>query len=201
MLQTFLLVEEVAGFRSEDGKVPENKLRDMGLRVLRAASDSRELKRQLDGADAALLCVPVDALSSWRKKLLAQRYLPIFFWCDSATFPSHECKLDLELDGLLSAGMSEMDVHAALLLGFQHFIQRRDWVQEREQLLSRLEERKWIDQAKGILSEIKGISEAEAYDFLRKQAMNERKRMVDVATSIVKVYQLLQDQNKGGRRT
>lgn len=40
----------------------------------------------------------------------------------------------------------------------------------------------------------KNISEAEAYDVLRKQAMNERKRMVDVATSIVKVYQILQDQ-------
>jgi response regulator NasT len=97
--------------------------------------------------------------------------------------------------------MSAQDAHASLQLGFQHYMLRRQWAQEREQLLSRLEERKWIDQAKGILSEIKGISEAEAYDFLRKQAMNERKRMVDVATSIVKVYQLLQDQNKGGRRT
>lgn len=48
--------------------------------------------------------------------------------------------------------------------------------------------------AKGILSKTKNISESEAYDLLRKQAMNERKRMVDVATSIVKVYQLLQDQ-------
>ncbi len=90
-----------------------------------------------------------------------------------------------------------MDLHASLLLGFNHFIMRCEWLQEREQLLSRLEERKWIDQAKSILSEIKGISEAEAYDFPRKQAMNERKRMVDVATSIVKVYQLLRMRKKG----
>jgi response regulator NasT len=30
--------------------------------------------------------------------------------------------------------------------------------------------------------------------------MNERKRMVDVATSIVKVYQILRDQSQGGRK-
>jgi response regulator NasT len=128
------------------------------------------------------------------------RPVPVLLWRDDLTFSSHECKLDVELDGILFAGMSAMDLHASLMMSFNHFLMRREWEQEREQLLSRLEERKWIDQAKGILSEIKGISEAEAYDFLRKQAMNERKRMVDVATSIVKVYQLLRDQNKGGRR-
>ena len=88
--------------------------------------------------------------------------------------------------------MSPLEIHCALLLGVNHYFQRTEWQQEREQLLSKLEERKWVDQAKRILCEIKGISEAEAYDFFRKQAMNERKRMVDVATSIVKVYQILQ---------
>ncbi|MNE97898.1 ANTAR domain protein [compost metagenome] len=45
--------------------------------------------------------------------------------------------------------------------------------------------------AKAILRETRGITESEAYDLLRKQAMNERKRMVDVATSLVKAYELL----------
>lgn len=39
-----------------------------------------------------------------------------------------------------------------------------------------------------------------SYDVLRKQAMNERKRMVDVATSIVKLYQLLQETGSGGAK-
>ncbi|MNP81963.1 ANTAR domain protein [compost metagenome] len=59
------------------------------------------------------------------------------------------------------------------------------------QLVSRLEERKWIDMAKQILCDMNRISEAEAYDVLRKRAMNERKRMVDIATSIVKAHQQL----------
>ncbi|WP_082053628.1 ANTAR domain-containing response regulator [Gordoniibacillus kamchatkensis] len=221
MIQTFLLVDEYRDVRTRfapapadsDGEdaagpdsgaaetVPEKKLRDLGLRVIAASAEPREFAAQLEAADAALLSVPAEGLAAWRKKVLALRPVPVLLWCDDLTFPSQECKLDVELDGLLSANMSAIDLHASLLIGFNHFLQRREWLQEREQLLSRLEERKWIDQAKGILCEIKGISEAEAYDFLRKQAMNERKRMVDVATSIVKVYQLLQDQNsKGGRK-
>lgn len=217
MLQSFLLIDEYLRDRARPNPavaadddadadagspetVPEMKLRDLGLRVIAASAEPNEFARQLSAADAVLLSVPVETLASWRKKVLALRVLPVLMWCDDLTFPSYECKLDVELDGLLSEGMSAMDLHASLLLSFNHFIQRRAWLQEREQLLSRLEERKWIDQAKGILSEIKGISEAEAYDFLRKQAMNDRKRMVDVATSIVTVYQLLKDENTGGGR-
>ncbi len=51
------------------------------------------------------------------------------------------------------------------MLSFNHYFQRSEWRQEREQLLSKLEERKWIEQAKRILSEIKKIPEAEAYEF------------------------------------
>jgi response regulator NasT len=201
MLQTLLLIDEFASLRLSGTSEPASKLRELGLRVIVASlPEPHLLPHQLEQAEAVLLSVSVETIGAWRSKVLAARSVPILLWCDSLTFPQRECKLDVEFDGLLSAGMSAQDVHASLLLGFRHYMARRQWAQEREQLLSRLEERKWIDQAKGILSEIKGISEAEAYDFLRKQAMNERKRMGDVAASIVKVYQLLQDQNRGGRR-
>lgn len=215
MLQTFLLIDELDQARaaasmpstrqqkdSDDAlkeSIPEAMLKDMGFRVY-AALTPTELSFHIGKADAVLLSVSAEQVASWRSRVLAERSLPVFWWCDRGTFPSHECKLDSGIDGLLGPSMNELEIHCALLLGVNHYFQRTEWLQEREQLLSKLEERKWIDQAKRILCEIKHISEAEAYDFLRKQAMNERKRMVDVATSIVKVYQLLQDENKGGRR-
>ncbi|MCD1258108.1 ANTAR domain-containing protein [Paenibacillus athensensis] len=174
-------------------------LRDLGFRV-HVAALPKELGLHIGKADAALLSVAPEQVEPWRARVLAQRSLPIFWWCDPLTFPSNECRMNTGIDGMIGPAMSAREVHCALLLGVNHYFQRTEWQQEREQLLSRLEERKWIDQAKRILSEIKRISEAEAYEFLRKQAMNERKRMVDVATSIVKVYQLLQDENQGGRK-
>ncbi|MFC5447323.1 ANTAR domain-containing response regulator [Paenibacillus aestuarii] len=217
MLQTFILIDEFplarhipssssSSFMLESSKLvqesaPEAMLKDMGFRVY-TVRESKELSMTMSKAkaDALLLAVPPGQVEPWRTQALAQRSLPVFWWCDSQTFPSSECKLDPGIDGLIGPSMSPLEVHCALLLGVNHYFQRTEWLQEREQLLSKLEERKWIDQAKRILSEIKHISEAEAYDFLRKQAMNERKRMVDVATSIVKVYQLLQAEHKGGRK-
>jgi two-component system, response regulator / RNA-binding antiterminator len=217
MLQSFILIDEFERTRpaasstssapfEPDSKMiaskesmPESILKNMGFRVY-AATHTKEISFIIPKADAVLLSVRPEQVEPWRTRVLEHRNLPMFWWCDPHTFPSNECKIDSGIDGLIGSMMSTLEIHCALLLGINHYFQRTEWHQEREQLLSKLEERKWIDQAKRILSEIKHISEAEAYDFLRKQAMNERKRLVDVATSIVKVYQLLQDENKGGRK-
>ncbi|MDD9269921.1 ANTAR domain-containing response regulator [Paenibacillus sp. GCM10023248] len=214
MLQSFILIDELKRTRSATSSAstiqqndpdrvrvssPDEVLKDLGFRVY-TASTIKEVSFIIPKVDAVLLSVGPDQVEAWRTRILAQRSLPLFWWCDAHTFPSNECRMDAGIDGLIGSTMSSLEIHCALLLGVNHYFQRTEWQQEREQLLSKLEERKWVDQAKRILCEIKGISEAEAYDFLRKQAMNERKRMVDVATSIVKVYQILQDQNQGGRK-
>jgi two-component system, response regulator / RNA-binding antiterminator len=214
MLQSFILIDEFEQTRSAtstssaaqlnftgQGKesIPAETLKDLGFRIY-VASTIKEISFMIPKVDAVLLSVGPDQVETWRSRVLAHRSLPLFWWCDAHTFPSNECKIDSGIDGLIGPTMGALEVHCALLLGVNHFFQRTEWQQEREQLHSKLEERKWVDQAKRILCEIKHISEAEAYDFLRKQAMNERKRLVDVATSIVKVYQILQDQNQGGRK-
>lgn len=48
-----------------------------------------------------------------------------------------------------------------------------------------LSERKIIDRAKGILMRTRGMTEEQAYTALRKTAMNEKKRIVDIANSLV----------------
>ncbi|MNI64224.1 ANTAR domain protein [compost metagenome] len=216
MLQSFLLIDEFHTARlSYPASMPYREkqetaslqaepiaatiLKNMGFRV-QTISTFKEISLTANKADAVLLSVSPEQVELWRKKVLAIRSLPILWWCDKQTFPSHACKVDPGIDGMIGPEMSSLEIHCSLLLSVNHYFQRTEWAQEREQLLSRLEERKWIDQAKRILSEIKHISEAEAYEFLRKQAMNERKRMSDVATSIVKVYQLLLDDPKGGRK-
>ena len=52
---------------------------------------------------------------------------------------------------------------------------------ELDRAKSALEERKLIDRAKGILMKLKGLSEEEAYALLRKTAMNEKRKIADVA--------------------
>ncbi|WAJ70864.1 ANTAR domain-containing response regulator [Catenovulum adriaticum] len=53
----------------------------------------------------------------------------------------------------------------------------------------KLDGRKWIDKAKGILMQHKGLSEDQAYKTLRKMAMDNSQKMDDVAKNIVSVMQ------------
>jgi response regulator NasT len=54
-----------------------------------------------------------------------------------------------------------------------------------EKARSELEERKVVDRAKAILIQRRGLSEDEAHRLLRRSAMNENKRLIDVAQAII----------------
>ena len=54
-----------------------------------------------------------------------------------------------------------------------------------------LEERKVIDRAKGFVMRAKGIDEVAAYQLIRKAAMDQGKRVVDVAQALVTAAELL----------
>ncbi|TVP72892.1 MAG: ANTAR domain-containing protein [Rhodobacteraceae bacterium] len=54
-----------------------------------------------------------------------------------------------------------------------------------------LEERKLIDRAKGILMKKRGISEEDAYALMRKTAMDQKRKVVDVASALVTAAGLL----------
>jgi response regulator NasT len=55
-----------------------------------------------------------------------------------------------------------------------------------------LSDRKTIDRAKGILIRARKISEDEAYSLLRKTAMDQGRKVIDVATALVTAAELLQ---------
>ena len=63
---------------------------------------------------------------------------------------------------------------------------------ELERTRTALEERKVIDRAKGILMKAQNLTEEAAYALLRKTAMNENKKIAEVAQSVVTAAELLQ---------
>ena len=71
---------------------------------------------------------------------------------------------------------------------FHAFNQLRD---ELDRAKQELEDRKTIERAKGILMRDRGLSEDAAYALLRKAAMNENRRLAEVAQSVVTAARLL----------
>lgn len=69
-----------------------------------------------------------------------------------------------------------------------------EWIavrKDRERLETKLEERKVIERAKGLLMESRGLSEQEAYRFLQKMSQDKNTPMVDLARKILLAAPLL----------
>ncbi|WP_430514265.1 ANTAR domain-containing response regulator [Pannonibacter phragmitetus] len=63
--------------------------------------------------------------------------------------------------------------------------------QELAEARNALEERKVVERAKGILMKSRSLSEEEAFTLLRQTAMNEKKKIADIAQSVVTAAGLL----------
>jgi len=177
----------------ESVMLPETLLEDNGYQAS-ISIEAEDVQPLLARADAVVLDLPIEEIAILEHILTPSRHIPMLWWCSPYTTSSsvQACEMESAIDGILTPTMKEQDLHWALHFAAKICVERQQWHSERQQLVSRLEDRKWIDMAKGILADMKKISEAEAYDILRKKAMNDRKRLVDVATAIVKAHQLLQ---------
>ncbi|MCM3634747.1 ANTAR domain-containing response regulator [Paenibacillus camelliae] len=154
-----------------------------------------EAKVSIQAADVIILDMTLDETKQWVHSLMKSRKTPMLWWCSAQSSERSKsfCDSDLQLDGMLTPGMNEQELHWALFLASKQCFERQQWATELKLLKVKLEERKWVEHAKGILCKVKNVSEAEAYNMLRKQAMNERKRLIDVASSVVNVYRMLEE--------
>jgi two-component system, response regulator PdtaR len=78
-----------------------------------------------------------------------------------------------------------------------------EWVRLTGQVLElsqRIEERKTIERAKGILMETRGLSEDEAYALLRRESQKRSRSMREVAGAIVSAGAVLRRRAAGARR-
>lgn len=79
-------------------------------------------------------------------------------------------------------------VMAAAIARFNMFRRMREELAETKRAL---EERKVLDQAKGLLMKARGLSEDEAYGLLRKTAMDRGKKITEIAAALVTAADLL----------
>lgn len=77
------------------------------------------------------------------------------------------------------------DLPPAIEVARSRFEQNAELNREVRSLSERLEARKAIDRAKGILMEEQGLNESEAYRRIQLQSMNLRKTMKEVADAII----------------
>jgi len=89
--------------------------------------------------------------------------------------------------GYLVKPVKPPDLHAALTMGLLRFEQFQAVRKEAADLRQALEDRKIIERAKGVLMELGGVSERDAFRRLQKMASDKNRKMLEVAQMILTV--------------
>ena len=164
-------------------------LADLGYSVVGPARDGQEaveLARQLI-PDLALMDIRMPRLDGLQAAEVIYRELGIPVVIVSA-FSDPELvstAQSIGVFGYLLKPVSADQVRVNLSIAWGRFAEAVNSQSEVEQLRNRLEERKFIEQAKWIIVKRKGIAEDEAMRLLQKQARNNRRPLVEVAQGVI----------------
>jgi response regulator NasT len=115
---------------------------------------------------------------------------PVAMFVDQADAASIEAAVDAGVSAYIVGGLRKERVQNILDLCISRFNAFARLQDELDRTKSALEERKVIDRAKGILMNAKNLSEEAAYALLRKTAMNENKKIAEVAQSVITAAEL-----------
>jgi len=116
---------------------------------------------------------------------------PVAMFVDQSDSASIRAAVDAGVSAYVVDGLKKERVKHILDMCISRFNAFTRLQDELDRAKSALAERKVIDRAKGILMKARNITEEEAYALMRRTAMNENKKIVDIAQSVVTAADLL----------
>lgn len=88
-------------------------------------------------------------------------------------------------------GLSPARLRPIIQVALARFEQQAHLRRQLDEVQQQLQDRKLIEQAKGVLMEKRGLSERDAYAALRQQAMKQNLKLADVARRVLDMAELL----------
>jgi len=116
---------------------------------------------------------------------------PVAMFVDQSDAASIQASVEAGVSAYIVDGLKKERIKPILDLCISRFNVFAKLQDELDRTKSALEERKVIDRAKGILMKLKGLTEEEAYVLMRSTAMREKKKMGEIAQSILTASELL----------
>jgi len=172
-----------------------NGLRDAGDFVITVVSESVGLSRTLAEMAPDVVLIALDNPSRDTLEDLtaasAPNQRPVAMFVDKSDSATMRAAINAGVSAYVVDGLRQdriKPILEAAIARFHNFARLRA---ELTATKAALTERKTIDRAKGLLMKARGLSEEEAYALLRKSAMDQGKRLADVAESLVMAAGLL----------
>lgn len=120
---------------------------------------------------------------------------PIAMFVDRSDRDSMEAAINAGVSAYVVDGLKRERVKPILDMAISRFNAYSRLERELEDARGALQSRKIIDRAKGFLMRSRGLSEDAAYALLRKTAMNQNRKIGEVAESLVLAAEMLGDRD------
>jgi response regulator NasT len=173
----------------------EEGLREAGCDSVIVVRDMQNLLRRIAAAEPDVIFID---LENPNRDVLEQMFQvsrtvhrPVAMFVDRSDTEMIAAAVDAGVSAYVVDGLRKERVKSILELAVSRFRAFNRMREELDRTRQALEERKTVERAKGILMKERGINEQEAYALLRKAAMNENRRLADVAQSVVTAARLL----------
>lgn len=116
---------------------------------------------------------------------------PIAMFVDHSDEATIEMAVDAGVSAYVVDGLKKERVRPILNMAISRFNAFSRLSRELDEARTALEDRKTIDRAKAILIETRGLSEADAYGLLRRTAMNQNRKIADIAQGLIMAAEML----------
>ena len=173
----------------------EEGLREAGYTEVVHLSEMQSLLARIYALDPDIIVIDLENPS---RDVLEQMFQvsravrrPIAMFVDQSDAASIQASVDAGVSAYIVDGLKKERIKPILDLCVSRFNAFSKLQNELDRTKHALEERKVIDRAKGILMKVKGLTEEEAYVLMRSTAMREKKKIGEIAQSILTASELL----------
>jgi len=182
---TILVIDENA----IRGSIIEEGLNEAGHLNVRVIHEMQGVARLIETMDPDVIIIDIENpnrdMMEHMFQLTRMISRPIAMFVDRSDTAAIEAAVDAGVSAYVVDGLKKERIKPILDMAVSRFNAFSRLQRELAEARSALEERKVIERAKGILMKMRGMSEEQAYALLRQTAMNEKKKLADIAQSVV----------------
>lgn len=164
-------------------------LRDAGYVLLERLDGTVDLAVKVGALKPDVIVVSIDSPSRDAiedlRRVTEQQPRPIAMFADYSDPATIAAGMEAGVCAYVVKGLAKDRVQSVVDVAVAHFNRYHSMREELDRARLSLVERKTVDRAKGLLMEQKGLSEEAAYKLLRKLAMDQNKRIGEVAQDLL----------------
>ena len=173
----------------------EQALLDHRYQVIARLSSAAGLAEQVARLEPDVIIIDIESPDRDTLEHMASLHRenphPVVMFAEEGDSNSIERAMRAGVSAYVVDGLNPSRVKTIVDVAIARFREYQALRRELEETRSQLADRKQIDRAKGLLMKHRSLSEEQAYNAMRKMAMDRSQRLAEVASNIIAVFALL----------